>query len=90
VTAGTSEAEAAEAAGARNSAGRASPASGGDTALPGPVGPNDHVFVNHGRRDLPLAVFDARMFGKRNSSSHVAANPRANDVAAMPILYRLA
>jgi hypothetical protein len=61
-----------------------------NSTLLGPVGPDDYVFVNHARWDLPLAALAARMFAKRSFYSYVLANLHANDTAAMPILYRLA
>jgi hypothetical protein len=61
-----------------------------NSTLLGPLGPDDYVFVNHARWDLPLPVFAARMFSKRSFYSYVVANLHVNDTAAMPILYRLA
>lgn len=61
-----------------------------NSTLLGPVGPSDYVFVNHARWDMSLPRFALTQFGKRTFFSYVLANLRANRVAAMPILYRLA
>jgi hypothetical protein len=61
-----------------------------NSTLLGPIGPADYVFVNHARWDMSLPRFALTQFGKRSFFSYVLANLRANRVAAMPILYRLA
>lgn len=61
-----------------------------NSTLLGPIGPADYVFVNHARWDMSLPRFAVTQFGKRTFYTYVLANLRANGVAAMPILYRLA
>jgi hypothetical protein len=61
-----------------------------NSTLLGPLSAADYVFINHARRDMPLPVFAARVFGKRTFRSYVLANLHANDTASMPILYHLA
>ena len=61
-----------------------------NSTLLGPTGPADYVFVNHARWDTSLPRFALGQFGKRSFFTYVLANLRANHVAAMPILYRLA
>jgi hypothetical protein len=61
-----------------------------NSTLLGPTGPADYVFVNHARWDMSLPRFALTQFGKRTFFTYVLANLRANRVAAMPILYRLA
>jgi hypothetical protein len=61
-----------------------------NSTLLGPIGPSDYVFVNHARWDMSLPRFALTQFGTRTFYSYVLANLRANRVAAMPILYRLA
>jgi hypothetical protein len=61
-----------------------------NSTLLGPIGPSDYVFVNHARWDMSLPRFAATQFTKRSFYTYVLANLRANRVAAMPILYRLA
>jgi hypothetical protein len=54
-----------------------------------PVDQSTFTFVNHARWDnLPLFAF--RQFAKRTFYTYMLANLRANNVIAMPILYRLA
>jgi hypothetical protein len=61
-----------------------------NSTLLGPIGPSDYVFVNHARWDMSLPRFAVTQFGKRSFFTYVLANLRANRVAAMPVLYRLA
>jgi hypothetical protein len=55
-----------------------------------PIGTADYVFVNHARWDYSLPRFMVHQFTKPSFFSYVSANLRANQVGAMPILYRLA
>lgn len=55
-----------------------------------PIGPADYVFVNHARWGYSLPRFMFHQFTKPSFFSYVGANLRANQVGAMPILYRLA
>jgi hypothetical protein len=51
---------------------------------------SDYVLINHARWDGSLPVFIARQLPKKTFRSYVLANLKANHVAAMPVLYRLA
>jgi hypothetical protein len=48
------------------------------------------VLINHARWDGSLAAFAARQLPKKTFRSYLLANLKANHVAAMPVLYRLA
>jgi hypothetical protein len=51
---------------------------------------SDYVLINHARWDGSLPVFAARQLPKKTFRSYMLANLKANHVAAMPVLYRLA
>jgi len=51
---------------------------------------SDYVLINHARWDGSLPAFAARQLPKRTFRSYLLANLKANHVAAMPVLYRLA
>ena len=51
---------------------------------------SDYVLINHARWDGSLPVFMARQLPKKTFRSYMLANLKANHVAAMPVLYRLA
>src|SRR5215468_8677243 len=51
---------------------------------------SDYVLINHARWDGSLAAFMARQLPKKTFRSYMLANLKANHVAAMPVLYRLA
>lgn len=51
---------------------------------------SDYVMINHARWEGSLPVFMARQLPKRTFRSYLLANLKANHVAAMPVLYRLA
>jgi hypothetical protein len=51
---------------------------------------SDYVLINHARWDGSLAAFAARQLPKKTFRSYLLANLKANHVAAMPVLYRLA
>jgi hypothetical protein len=49
-----------------------------------------YAAINHARWDGSLPGFALRQFTKKSFRSYVLANLKANHVAAMPVLYRLA
>jgi hypothetical protein len=49
-----------------------------------------YVLINHAKWDGSLAEFAARQLPKRTFRSYLLANLKANHMAAMPVLYRLA
>lgn len=51
---------------------------------------SDYVLINHARWDGSLPMFMARQLPKKTFRSYLLANLKANHVAAMPVLYRLA
>jgi hypothetical protein len=51
---------------------------------------SDYVLINHARWDGGLPAFAARQLPKKTFRSYLLANLKANHVAAMPVLYRLA
>ena len=51
---------------------------------------SDYAAINHARWDASLPGFALRQFAKKSFRSYVLANLKANHVAAMPVLYRLA
>lgn len=51
---------------------------------------SDYALINHARWDGSLPAFLARQLPKRTFRSYLLANLKANHVAAMPVLYRLA
>jgi hypothetical protein len=51
---------------------------------------SDYVMINHARWDGSLPAFMARQLPKKTFRSYLLANLKANNVAAMPVLYRLA
>ena len=51
---------------------------------------SDYVLINHARWDGSLLAFMARQLPKKTFRSYMLANLKANHVAAMPVLYRLA
>jgi hypothetical protein len=51
---------------------------------------SDYVLINHARWDGSLPAFMARQLPKKTFRSYLLANLKANHVAAMPVLYRLA
>ena len=51
---------------------------------------SDYVLINHARWDGSLPAFMARQLPKKTFRSYMLANLKANHVAAMPVLYRLA
>jgi len=51
---------------------------------------SDYVLINHARWDGSLPMFAARQLPKKTFRSYMLANLKANHVAAMPVLYRLA
>ncbi len=51
---------------------------------------SDYILINHARWDGNLAAFAARQLPKKTFRSYMLANLKANHVAAMPVLYRLA
>jgi hypothetical protein len=51
---------------------------------------SDYVIINHARWDGSLLGFVARQFAKKSFRTYMVANLDANDVGAMPVLYRLA
>lgn len=61
-----------------------------NSALLTPVEAGDYLFVNHARWDTSLPRLAVAQFGKRSFRSYVRANLAANDITAMPVLYRLA
>lgn len=61
-----------------------------NSTLLSPLGAADYVFVNHARWEDALPRFVVKQFAKKSFRTYVLANLQANDVGAMPILYRLA
>ncbi|MGH3264276.1 MAG: hypothetical protein ACRDNS_20035 [Trebonia sp.] len=61
-----------------------------NSTLLAPIGASDYVFVNHARWDKSLPRFALEQFSKKTFRSYVRANLKANQVVAMPVLYRLA
>ena len=51
---------------------------------------SDYVLINHARWDGSLPMFAARQLPKKTFRTYMLANLKANHVAAMPVLYRLA
>jgi hypothetical protein len=51
---------------------------------------SDYVLINHARWDGSLPAFLARQLPKKTFRSYLLANLKANHVAALPGLYRLA
>jgi hypothetical protein len=51
---------------------------------------SDYVLINHARWDGSLPMFAARQLPKKTFRTYLLANLKANHVAAMPVLYRLA
>lgn len=51
---------------------------------------SDYVLINHARWDGSLPSFMARQLPKKTFRSYLLANLKANHMAAMPVLYRLA
>ncbi len=51
---------------------------------------SDYVMINHARWDGSLPLFLARQLPKKTFRSYLLANLKAHQVAAMPVLYRLA
>ncbi len=51
---------------------------------------SDYVLVNHARWDGSLPMFAARQLPKKTFRTYLLANLKANHLAAMPVLYRLA
>jgi hypothetical protein len=51
---------------------------------------SDYVLINHARWDGNLASFMARQLPKKSFRSYVLVNLKANRMAAMPVLCRLA
>jgi hypothetical protein len=51
---------------------------------------SDYVLINHARWNGSLPAFMARQLPKKSFRSYMLANLKANHVAAMPVLYRLA
>jgi hypothetical protein len=51
---------------------------------------SDYVLINHARWDGSLPLFMARQLPKKTFRSYLLANLKAHQVAAMPVLYRLA
>ena len=51
---------------------------------------SDYVLINHARWDGSPAAFAARQLPKKTFRTYMLANLKANHVAAMPVLYRLA
>jgi len=51
---------------------------------------SDYVLINHARWEGSLAMFIARQLPKKTFRSYLLANLKANRMAAMPVLYRLA
>jgi hypothetical protein len=62
-----------------------------DSILLAPIDRRDSVFalVNHASFDTGLLRLFVQQFAKRSFFTYVQANMRANDVVAMPVLYRL-
>ncbi len=51
---------------------------------------SDYVLINYARLDDSLPMFAARQLPKKTLRSYLLANLKANHLAAMPVLYRLA
>jgi hypothetical protein len=51
---------------------------------------SDYLLINHARWDGSLAMFAARQLPKKTFRTYLLANLKANHLAAMPVLYRLA
>jgi hypothetical protein len=51
---------------------------------------SDYVLINHARWDGSLPMFAARQLPKKTFRTYLLANLKANHLAAMPVLYRLA
>jgi hypothetical protein len=51
---------------------------------------SDYVVINHARWDGSLPLFMARQLPKKTFRSYLLANLKANHLAAMPVMYRLA
>lgn len=51
---------------------------------------SDYVLINHARWDGSLPEFAVRQLPKKTFRSYMLANLKANHVAAMPVMYRLA
>ena len=51
---------------------------------------SDYTLVNHARWDGSLPAFAARQLPKKTFRTYLLANLKANHMAAMPVLYRLA
>jgi hypothetical protein len=51
---------------------------------------SDYVIINHARWDGSLPLFMARQLPKKTFRSYMLANLKANHLAAMPVMYRLA
>lgn len=51
---------------------------------------SDYTAINHARWDLSVPQFLLRQFSKKSFWTYVLANLEANQVVAMPALYRLA
>jgi len=51
---------------------------------------SDYVLVNHAKWDGSQAMFAARQLPKKTFRTYLLANLKANHMAAMPVLYRLA
>lgn len=60
-----------------------------NSTLLAPTGESDFLLVNHARWDTSLPRLAADQFRKSTFRTYVRANLRANDVIAMPALYRL-
>ncbi len=51
---------------------------------------SDYLLINHARWDGSLSMFAARQLPKKTFRTYLLANLKANHLAAMPVLYRLA
>jgi hypothetical protein len=51
---------------------------------------SDYLLINHARWNGSLPMFAARQLPKKTFRSYLLANLKANHLAAMPVLYRLA
>jgi hypothetical protein len=51
---------------------------------------SDYVLISHARWDGSLPMFMARQLPKKTFRTYMLANLKANHLAAMPVLYRLA
>ena len=61
-----------------------------NSTLLAPLGAGDYPIVNHARWDKSLLRLAAEQFSRPSFHTYVRGNLRANDVIAMPVLYRLA